>query len=71
MQIGLQSLAAKDTMSALLDDSDEGRFLHLSFESPELVRFDDATTGPALVEYADAEFTSREGEIARTLGLAG
>ncbi len=70
MQIGLQSLTAQDTMSALLDD-DEGRFLHLSFESPELIPFDDATTGPALVEYADAEFFRREGEIARILGLAG
>ena len=69
MQIGLQSLAAQDTMSALLDDGDEGRFLHLSFESPELVRFDDATTGPALVEYADAEFTRRESRIARLLGF--
>lgn len=73
LQIGLQSIAARETMEALLggDGRDTGRFLHLAFTSPELLRFDDATTGPALREYADAEFARRGSEIARLLGKHG
>ncbi len=69
LQINLQGLSTLETLRGILGEEAGERFLHLSFESPALIRFDDSDTGAALHRYADEVFRERRSDIAGFLGL--
>lgn len=71
LQVNLQSRGTLETLYEILKDdpADPKRLLHLSFESPGLIRFDDSTKAPELQEYALQVFAERKTELARFLGL--
>ncbi len=70
LQTSLQSRATLEALHEVLDDdpADPQRLLHLSFESPRLLRFDDSTTTSALKRHAAEVFADRRLDLARFLG---